>query len=413
VTGQPRSATWWNLGLAVLLIGAAVNVFIHQRNSYYLDLTIYHWGGVRLPDPGSLYDLAEPLSGMDFTYPPFAALLFWPLSHTFLLGSVAWTVGSFLALARMSWLMGRTAVEQLATDARAAMTRTNVACAALLLFGVMLLLEPATENLRLGQINFYLGWLILEGVLGRSRRWSGVLIGIAAAIKLTPAIFVLLLFVTGRVREAWIAVATFVTIGAACFLIIAPESRDFWGSAVFDASRTGSLEFASNQSIDGAVWRVFGAGGNQWLWVVFATLFVFAALTLARPYWRGGQRLMAVGLAALAACMASPVSWSHHWVIVLPLIAGLWLVPRRRWLGRAASLIGVAVLASRTVWHTPHGAGVEFHLTGIDALSVECYVVLGYVLLAVAFATRAHQAEPAWSSRVAGDDRLDAPLRNS
>ncbi|MCW2974433.1 MAG: sugar transporter superfamily protein [Thermoleophilia bacterium] len=293
---------------------------------------------------------------------------------------------------RMAWLIGRTALEErLATDSPAP-TRRHVARAALLVFGLMLLLEPAIETLRLGQVNFFLGWLIAEDVLGRGRPWRGVGIGIAAAIKLTPASFLVLLAVTRRVRVAIVGVAAFVVAGAIGFIALPQESRAFWSGTGFDADRTGGVEYISNQSINGMVWRLLGPGGSTAWWVVLSALCAAVGIWAARRAWQRGARNIAFGLTGLVSCLVSPVSWTHHWVLVLPLLIGLWSAPRFVWLARAVVAGSFALLGSRLLWHMPNNDGVEFHQSGLDALAGNSYVLLGFVLLAITAAAFARRA---------------------
>ncbi|MBC7459883.1 MAG: DUF2029 domain-containing protein [Thermoleophilia bacterium] len=384
LASRPQRRARWIIGLAVLLCAAAANVFRALRYDYFLDLSIYRWGGIRAFDAGSLYALIEPLSSLQFTYTPFAALLFAPLSHAGLLEALPWTIASLLALARMSWLVGRAAIEERQAADAPTPTRRRIARAALLVFGLMLLLEPATETLRLGQVNFFLGWLIAEDVLGRQRPWRGVGIGIATAIKLTPATFLVLLAVTHRLRAAAIGVAAFVLAGVIGFVALPQESRAFWSGAGFDAGRTGAVEYISNQSINGMLWRLLGPGGSTAWWLGLSALCAAVGIWAARRAWRRGARNLALGVTGLVGCLVSPVSWTHHWVLVLPLLIGLWSVPRRRWLARLAVVVSFVLLGSRLLWRLPSNNGLEFHASGLDAVAGNSYVLLGFVLLAIA-----------------------------
>src|SRR5699024_4942311 len=99
--------------------------------------------------------------------------------------------------------------------------------------------------------------LVLVDVLrGRGRWWGGTLTGLAMAVKLTPAVF-LLYFV---LRRDWRGLAT--AIGSALAFtgighLLAPEdSVRYWTFAIGAAARSGGLRFSYNQSANGVVYRL-------------------------------------------------------------------------------------------------------------------------------------------------------------
>ena len=67
------------------------------------------------------------------------------------------------------------------------------------LFAVVCLLEPTLITLSFGQVGLVLLWLTVEGLDGQSRNGRrAVLIGVATAIKLTPAVVLLALIAARR-----------------------------------------------------------------------------------------------------------------------------------------------------------------------------------------------------------------------
>ena len=93
----------------------------------------------------------------------------------------------------------------------------------------MLALTPVQEHLRFGQVGMVLLACVVVDCLAPTRRIpTGVLTGIAAAVKLVPGIFVPYLWATGRRRAAVTAIVAF---GTATFVgaIVAPaDSWRFW-----------------------------------------------------------------------------------------------------------------------------------------------------------------------------------------
>jgi len=216
--------------------------------------------------------------------------------------------------------------------------------------------EPVRETFGFGQVNTLLLALVAGDVLfgvARGRKWAGVGIGLATAVKLTPGVFILYLLVSGRWRAAGTAIAT----AAAATLVAAglypDESREFWTAALWDTNRVGDLAYLSNQSLRGMLARLplDTVEARVWLACVLATLAFWAWRVRAAA--RVGDHLGGLALTGLLGCLISPVTWVHHCVWLLPAIvrcvdAGLAPGRDRRplWLGAAAYL----VLSSRLTW---------------------------------------------------------------
>ena len=99
---------------------------------------------------------------------------------------------------------------------------------------VVLAVEPIRTTLGYGQVNTMLMALVVADLLpdrpGERRRIpQGTLIGLAAAIKLTPMLFVVFAFLIGRRRVAITAMASFaIFTGIGAILLF---SRDAWPSS--------------------------------------------------------------------------------------------------------------------------------------------------------------------------------------
>ncbi|MGZ3145344.1 glycosyltransferase 87 family protein [Lentzea chajnantorensis] len=274
-----------------------------------LDSAVYRSGALAVLRGEALYDhlTATPEWAVDlpFTYPPVAAVLFTPLAvlPTQLTWAVFAVATAFGVGVVLRWTTGRTPSP--------------------LLFAAVFGLEPVWRTVGYGQVNVLLMAVVVVDVL-RQGRFSGVLVGIAAAVKLTPLVFVLHLLVTGRVRDAGRALAVFGGLQLLGFLLLPGDSLRYWGSAVLrgnDATGNGHL---ANQSISGAVQRLTGAA--PWAPLLVAALClgcVAAAAVLARRAHLRGEPLGALLVTAFCGLLVSPISWSHHWVWVVPLVAFL------------------------------------------------------------------------------------------
>ena len=153
----------------------------------FTDLFVYQYGGQAVLDGLAVYESGDPVTGLPFTYPPFAAVLMVPLAPLpAWLAAALWTGASVGALAAVVVLVRR------------ALDRPAPGWMVALLTGGALALEPVWQNLTFGQINVFLMLAVLVDLVRPERRWSGVLVGIAAGVKLTPLVFVVLLVLVGR-----------------------------------------------------------------------------------------------------------------------------------------------------------------------------------------------------------------------
>jgi alpha-1,2-mannosyltransferase len=282
------------------------------------DVRVYWWGGQQgTADGGALYAPGAPFS---FTYPPFAALLFAVFAGASIgVLKAALTAGSVAGLAVLSGLsLGAAGVRRRAESVFA-------------VAAIGLLTWPVAYTLHLGEVNLILAALIGADVLRRNDGgwWQGIGTGLAAGIKLTPLIFVAYLALTGRVRAAVTATGVFAATVAAGFIWLPARSRTFWlGGVFYNQSRIGNPANPSDQSLAGAIARLAGTGDPPRTWWLVAALTVgLAGLAVAVWAHRRGHRLAGAVCCAITGLLISPLSWTHHWV---------WVVPMLVWLATAA-----------------------------------------------------------------------------
>ncbi|MCG7596952.1 mannosyltransferase [Mycobacterium sp. PSTR-4-N] len=349
--------------LLILSIGARLAwTYLLPNGANFVDLHVYVGGAAALDRPGTLYDYVyadqTPDFPLPFTYPPFAAVVFYPL-HLLPFGIVAflWTIGIMAAL------YGVVRISQgLLTDSEIDTETAGDRRVAMLWTAVGIWTEPLRSTFDYGQVNVVLVLAILLAV--RSGRWwlSGLLVGLAAGIKLTPAVSGL--YFAGARRWATVAFSAavfFATIGLS-MLVIGEQARFYFTDLLGDARRVGPVGTSFNQSWRGGVSRILGhdAGYGP---AVLAGIAVTAVLAVLA--WRaiGGanDRLGAIVIVSLFGLLLSPISWTHHWVWLIPLM--IWLLhgplrahPGARILGwgwLALTLIGVPWLlsfAQPTIW---------------------------------------------------------------
>ena len=196
--GLVLAGLFFALSLAAYLADQAVHP--HTMLTWY-DLNVYNDAGLNTRQLPSILYTWELKAGVQFTYTPFAAVVF--------------AGGSLLPMAVLRWLMPITRLAAIPLTAwltLGALGRLEAASAALTLAVAALALwtQPVVKAMFLGQIEPLLMLLVVWD-LTRSdkRRWKGIGIGIAAGIKLVPLIFIPYLLLAGKFRQAALATGTF------------------------------------------------------------------------------------------------------------------------------------------------------------------------------------------------------------
>ncbi len=304
--------------LGVSLLGHLAMVAF-QTKMTMVDLMVYRNASPEL-FTGFLYDwrLKEfsDQFALPFTYPPFSALVFVPLSW------VPWAVARWfwqLACLACLWFVTRKSLQLVGSDdPRRAMLWT----------GLFVWVEPVRTTLNYGQINLVLAALLL-GTMVSARHWKqGAGVGIAAGLKLTPAISGLYFLVTRRYQAAVWSIAAFFGTVAVAYAVSPRLSTEYWFHLLGDASRVGPVGSAINQSLRGALSRTVGydIGTGPLFLAAVAVAAVLTAFALHASVKAKDTLAMIVSVQFLG-LLVSPISWSHHWV---------WAVPALMWLVHAA-----------------------------------------------------------------------------
>lgn len=392
-----------------LLVIAAVTALILRKlaaqdpDTWLIDLRVYLLGAQHA-FAADLYDQQYPVASLPFTYPPFGAIVMAPLGH-------------------LPFPVAATLVTATSCAALMLVTRRTLACASPLGRGgagrwwwfipvsvLAIGFEPVWATFSFGQVNLIVLALCLLDLTGRHRA-RGVMVGLAAGLKLTPLFFVAYLVFTRQFRAAATVCATFAATVAVGFLCNPHGATVFWTDAVRDPSRVGSAFFAGNQALTGVLPRWAGEPLPHGVVLAAQALAGLTALVAAAYLYRRGRELESVIAASFGMLAMSPISWSHHWVWAWP--AALVLVASlvRRLLGArgehgehvaddvnhgdargtgaaerstgwavvtgALLVLWVFVFVSRSIWWPPHYEDAELSWSLGQKVMGDTYVVAG------------------------------------
>ncbi|GGU58419.1 polyprenol-phosphate-mannose-dependent alpha-(1-2)-phosphatidylinositol pentamannoside mannosyltransferase [Streptomyces albospinus] len=401
VMGAVRRHPTLAAALVCLVSFAAFWVVQRMAHVSMVDLMVYRAEGWTARNGEDLYDMVATSAHLPNTYPPFAALLFIPLTF--------FGVGTMRTLATAGNLVLLVAVVHLSLRLVGRPRRLPRPAATLALSALLVWCEPVWTTLRYGQINLLLAVMVLWDLTRRdSNRWAGIGIGIAAGIKLTPALFAVFLALAGAVhagrmlrsgagrRAAWnpwlrqaaVATGTFCVTALLSAIALPRDSHRFWTEIVFAADRVGEVEITANQSLRGALARLLHTDTPDAAWLVLAALTAAAGLSLATGSLLRGQRSWATLTCAATALLVSPISWSHHWVWGVPMLVLLGSealehtgAAARRWW--AVTVAMGLMFCSFALWWVPHAwhQHAELHQNGGQMLLSAVYPLAGLTLL--------------------------------
>lgn len=339
----PGRAGWWptvawrSFQFLVLVAVAWAGWRLLGHTPYRIDIDVYRMGGRAWLDGTRLYSadtVFHTEAGLDlpFTYPPLAAIVFAPFAWLPLpVASATITVITFVLLITSTWIvltrLGVWSTSTAVTDpawARRGWIAAAVVAPAVVYF------EPIRANFEFGQINVVLMSLVIADLVPRRTPWPrGLLLGIGVALKLTPAVFVLYLLLRRDTRAVLVTAASTVVATLLGVALAWRDSLQYWTETVLDTGRIGTATLNTNQNIAGLLARL-GIGDDLrfvlWTAACFAVLglTVWAALRILRghradpPTAIDEAPVLALICVAMFGLVVSPVSWSHHWVWVLP-----------------------------------------------------------------------------------------------
>jgi len=426
-----------------------VYVYWYALNNWFSGNSLYDW--YALPD-NKMYP---------FTYPPFGAWALSPLTwFDYEIAAPLMIMAIALQTAVIVALVGRSL---------GCSWGSAFAIAPWAAILVQQCLEPFNQSVGFAQVNTAMMALVMIDVAAPpSWKGRGVASGLAAAIKLTPAIAVLIFLLRRQWRSAITMVATSLTVTLLSWIISPSESARFFFDAMWDPQRAGDAHYAGNQNLKGFVARALPENAWSITWAIAVVLALVAAVWLclriqaaatsvvtsrsasddvasgllntAAPAAPAGDATETAASDAVAApsavatspaspalpenlatlltaavimtlgLLVSPITWSHHWVWGLASVVALIAVALRL---KSAPLAALALAQGALFimaphWWFPYGQVNELHWSVVKQL-----VGSSYTLAAIASGVALAWALPVQATARLGWNslrRTDAPI---
>lgn len=397
-----------------------VYVYWYALNNWFSGNSLYDW--YALPD----YKMYP------FTYPPFGAWALSPLTWfdyetaaRLMIIAIALQTAVIVALVGRSlgWSWG-----------------SAFAIAPWAAILVQQCLEPFTQSVGFAQVNTAMMALVMIDVAAPdSWKGRGVASGLAAAIKLTPAIAVLIFLLRRQWRSAITMVTTSLAVTLLSWVISPGESARFFFDAMWDPQRAGDAYYTSNQNLKGFVARALPENAWSITWAIAVALALVAAVWLclriqaaatsvvtphiisddaapgplnaaapatgatvsAAPAAPAGDAaepaasdavatspaspvlpenlatLLTAAVIMTLGLLVSPITWSHHWVWGLATVVVLIVVALRL---KSLALMGTALVQGVLLimaphWWFPYGQVNELHWNVAEQLVGSSYTL--------------------------------------
>jgi len=339
----PLGARWTRTVAGIALLFAALNA-VNAINKGG-DAAVFFEGGRRLLHAESLYEGSSAAQG--FIGPPFQAVFFAPFAALAAISTVAarllWHVAGIgclivgVACTVRSWSLAR---DELGLPAE-----TRAASVLVPLVAVLLPIQTNFEHQNMNPLLLALiaaaTWLLVRGLDGR----AGLLLGVAIALKVFPALLLIVLLSRERWRAAGAAVTTALVLTLVPLMLYGADGfadllRDFWRLA-----NSGFPARGNNQSLLAALDRLFGSGDGEFIHQAAGPtliVFVFLAALLLIGLSAAGIKTRAPAIATttlqmwsalVAAVLLSPIAWDHYWVLLFPAMFVLYDSRDQRLLG--------------------------------------------------------------------------------
>lgn len=229
---------------------------------------------------------------------------------------------------------------------------------------------PVIDAYRLGQIGPLLMFLVFADlVIPADKRKigkftvlpQGILIGLAAAIKIFPGIAILFLLVTRRWKAAITASVAFVAANAMSFLIVPNGLQEYLRTSgpEYVKSANGPERFigVDSHSVIGFFMKITEATKLPSTVLELALVLgttVIGLLVAVYVHRRSNSAVPAAAIVGLTMTLASPIAWTHYlvWIVVVP--AAILLAGRNQESNMSVRLMTAALLVVPFAFAPPY-----------------------------------------------------------
>ncbi|MEV5826906.1 glycosyltransferase 87 family protein [Spirillospora sp. NPDC052242] len=368
------------IGVVAEIIAIIVLLRVRPMPLPHIDVDLYRVAVKEWLAGGDVYGQLPPTRAgwaIPYIYPPFALVLLYPL------GVLPWSVvvtgwfalsvlavaATLYAAARRTWPSG---------GARGALVVTMLALPV-----ATVLVNPVRETLGIGQINVLLmGLVALDCLIERPRWPRGMLVGIALAVKVAPAAFLLFFLLRRDVRALVVSGATALVATAVGFAAMPETAWNYFSGGMAPVRALSGVPMAANQNLRAVLARFDVPGAQAW-WIVLVLLVV--AATAVAMWWALRERdpALALMINALGALLAAPIAWTHHWVWVAPALVVLTgrALRTRSWGWAAAAAVTFAVFSYGWYERLPMLENRELDWSLAQHVPGDAYAALGVLLL--------------------------------
>lgn len=340
----PAAWKWAARLIAVVSVGVLLLDLWTSEGTSRIDFYVYA-EAISASGPMSLYDFEYRILGLPFLYPPFAAVVLWPLSvMTNATGEALWWCATLASsvwfLAVVGWSIAPVAAQRWPRSPLADVQVVVPLCVAA---GVWTM--PVVLNGRLGQVNALVAALIVTDLVLLRRRsaWAGVGTGLAAATKVTPAILIPYLFLAGRRRAAAVATTAFVVATAIAAVVYPSDTWRFFRTELWSTRRAPDVDTIFNNTIRRVAAGLPSDRLELLVWAVVSLVVLVVAYRRAIRADHAGNVLAAFTLVMLASYLVSPLTWGHHLFFLIPAVLW-WLVTADSWWRWGVGAVAVVAL---------------------------------------------------------------------
>lgn len=392
------------LSVLGLVVGLASTFRQVGATDFPVDMVIYREGVWALLGGREVYSVPMMAgdTALPFIYPPFGALALAPFSHPALshdLAGDAMLVLSNGLLLLCLYLVLRAVIP--------AAFSSWVPPLSALSWGAALGFEPVELNNGFAQINVIIMALVVLDLVPRRRRLpQGWLIGLAIAIKITPAAMLLFFLLRREIRPILAAAFSAVAATGLGALVRWDSTVEYFGTVLLGMGSGADFgvdpTYTSNSSLQAMLtrwaptetWATQHHGLLTALWAISALLVILAGSWVMLRLCTAQRPTEAWLVGSLIMLLISPVSWSHHWVwlaLILPVAAWhLYASPlRQRWfLGTVTGGWTLMVISTPPKWW--FGDGISY----ADLAPWQRFAVSDYVWLALLMIPAVALAQP-------------------